>query len=252
MRVTRLGQAILAVSFAGSGVLILVSGDPTLLWKLYPAWDPWREAIAYASGSLLLAGGLGMLLPRAARPGTLVVTVVVLLWLVLFGLPGIVTQPGNEIQWLKFGQTLMLVTAGWTLLAGPDAGARGLRLASVLYALALPMVGLSHFIFIKAAVSFVPAWLPFRTGFAYLTGAGHIAAGLAILFGILPRLAATAEAMMISLFLLLVSVPDIAAGPATRLPWMRFFITAMCAGAAWVIAGSLQGAGRSRSKPITP
>jgi uncharacterized membrane protein len=128
--------------------------------------------------------------------------------------------------------------------------ARGLRLALVLYAIALPMVGLSHFVCAKAAASAVPAWLPYHMGFAYLTGAGHIAAGLGILFGVLPRLAATAEAVMISIFMLLVSVPGIVASPATRLPWTEFFITATVAGTAWAIAGSLQGAawGLARQK----
>ena len=88
----------------------------------------------------------------------------------------------------------------------------------------------------------VPAWLPYHTGFAYLTGAGHIAAGLGILFGVLPRLAATAEAMMISIFTFLVWVPRIVASPAPRLPLTELCISAAIAGAAWAIAGSLQGA----------
>ncbi|MFI5197760.1 MAG: hypothetical protein ACHQJD_03995 [Thermoanaerobaculia bacterium] len=47
---------------------------------------------------------------------------------------------------------------------------------------------------------------------------------------------------MISIFVLLVSVPGIVASPATRFPWMEFFISATVAGAAWAIAGSLPGA----------
>jgi uncharacterized membrane protein len=263
VRVTRLGEVIFAVSFAGFGVLSLISGAFELLWKLFPALGPGREAIAYASGLMLLAGGVGMLLPRTARLGTLVITVNVLLSLLLLGLPRVVAHPTNELMWLNFGQNLMLVTGGWTLL-GSFAGqggspvvrsatnARGLSLALVLYAIALPLIGLSHFVYVKAAVSAVPAWLPYRTAFAYLTGAGHIAAGLGILFGIVPRLAATAEAMMISIFLLLVWVPSIVASPATREPWMEFFITATCAGAAWAIAGSLQGAAWGLARQSAP
>jgi uncharacterized membrane protein len=253
MRLTKLGMVIFAVSAAGFGVLCLVSGDSELLWRLFPAWAPWRGAIAYATGLMLLAGGLGMLLPRTERLATLVVTVNASLWLLLLGLPRAVAQPTNELLWLGFGQNLMLVTGGWTLLgslAGPRGSpvvssatsARGLRLALVLYAIALPMVGLSHFVYLREAVAAVPAWLPFRVGFAFLTGAAHIAAGLGILFGVLRRQAATAEAMMLSIFALLVSVPGIVARPAARDSWNAFFITAMAAGAAWIIAGSLQGA----------
>jgi uncharacterized membrane protein len=212
---------------------------------------------------MLLAGGLGMLVPRTGRLATLVVTVNVSLWLLLLGLPRVAAHPTNELMWLNFGQNLIQVTGGWTLLCwsagrggipagSPTANARSLRAAFVLYALALPMVGLSHFVYVKAAVAAVPGWLPSRTGFAYLAGAGHIAAGLGILFGVLRRPAATAEAMMLSLFALLVSIPGIVASPATRDPWVAFFITATCAGAAWAIAGSLNAASWGPARQDVP
>ncbi len=251
MRLTRLGEVIFAWSFAGAGALLLVSGEFELLWKLFPAWSPWQGPITHASGLVLLAGGLGMLVPRTARLATLVITVNALLWLLVLGLPRVVASPTTEVLWLNFGQNLTMVTGGWFLLGsfagrdgrpllGLDTGAGGLRLALALYALALPMIGLSHFVYVEAAVAAVPAWLPYRLGFAYLTGAAHIAAGLGILFGVLRRLAATAEAAMLSLFLLLVSVPGVAASPAAHLPWTELFITAMVVGAAWAVAGSLQ------------
>jgi uncharacterized membrane protein len=73
---------VFAVSFAGLGVLSLISGDFALNWQPVPAWVPWRQALAYASGLALLAGGLGMRLRRTARLATLVLTINVLLWLV--------------------------------------------------------------------------------------------------------------------------------------------------------------------------
>jgi hypothetical protein len=73
-------------------------------------------------------------------------------------------------------------------------------------------------VYVKETADFVPAWLPYRIGWACLTGAGQIAAGLGVLFSIYPRLAATAEAGMLSLFTLLVWGPAIVAAPTTRLP----------------------------------
>ena len=85
----------------------------------------------------------------------------------------------------------------------------------------------------------VPAWLPYRAGWAYLTGAGHIAAGLGVLFSIFPRVAATAEAAMIGVFTILVWGPKIVAAPHTRLPWTAFFVSWAIAAAAWVVAQSI-------------
>ena len=251
MRMTRMGAVIFAAGIAGFGVLCLVTGDSELFWKLFPGWVSGRGPVAGVTGVLLLAGGLGMLVPRTARFGTLVVTAVALLWLLALGVPRALAHPTNELVWLNFGQNLILVAGGWTLLGSlPGRGGIGVRsgivpsaprLALILYAVALPMVGLSHFVYVKAAVAAVPRWLPYRPGFAYLAGTGHIAAGLGILFGVLPRLAATAEAAMLTLFAVLVSIPGIAASPAVRDSWTALFITTTDAGAAWIIAGALQG-----------
>ena len=100
-------------------------------------------------------------------------------------------------------------------------------------------IGLSHIFYVQPTVELVPAWLPYREGWAYLTGAGHIAAGLGILFSIFPRVAAYAEAAMIGVFTVLVWVPKIVATPKARLPWTAFFISWVIAAAAWVVAQNL-------------
>ncbi len=253
----RLGRVVFAVSFAAIGLLSLLSGDFALVWQPVPEWVPWRAPLAHASGTLLLTCGLGMLMPRAARWATLALTGNLVLWLLLLRLPPLLAKPGSASLWLGFGETLMLVTGGWILFAslptgdGGDVrsgaglgalatGGRAMRLPRLLYAAALPLVGLSHFVYLNGTAAMVPAWLPWHEGFAWLTGAGHVAAGLAILVAVLPRLAAAAEAVMLSLFTLLVWVPSIADAPATRLPWTAFFVSAALTGAAWAVAGSLQ------------
>jgi hypothetical protein len=60
-----------------------------------------------------------------------------------------------------------------------------------------------------------------------------------VLFSVLPRVAAWAEAGMISLFTLLVWAPAIVAAPRTRLPWTAFFISWVIASAAWVVAQNI-------------
>jgi hypothetical protein len=93
--------------------------------------------------------------------------------------------------------------------------------------------------YVKETAALVPAWLPYRVGWAYLTGAGQIACGLGVLLSILPRMAAFTEAAMLSLFTLLVWVPAIVAAPKARLPWTAFFISWAIAAAAWVVASNM-------------
>jgi uncharacterized membrane protein YphA (DoxX/SURF4 family) len=83
----------------------------------------------------------------------------------------------------------------------------------------------------KAGGSLVPTRLLFRAGWAYLTGVGQIACGAGILLPLYPRVAATVEAGMLTLFTLFVWAPAIAAAATKRLPWTAFFIS-------WAIAAA--------------
>jgi hypothetical protein len=103
----------------------------------------------------------------------------------------------------------------------------------------------------------VPAWLPFRLGFAYFTGWCYIAAGVGIVVGILPCLAATLVTLMMSLFGLLVWVPSLFAEPkpawATppKIQWSELEVNLLLVASAWIVADSLKNRpwgfpGRSR------
>ena len=261
MSATRLGQLLMAVAFVVLGGLNLAWADFAYIWQPVPSSLPWREPLAYAAGALLGALGLGMLLSRTARLATLLLTASLVAWLLLTRLPSLLASPGVEVRWLFLGETLMLLAGSWTLLSalspggsgrpGRLAGPAATRLARLLYAVALPMVGLSHFVYLKITVSMIPGWIPFHLGFAYLTGAAHIAAGLALLTGVLPRLAATAEAAMISLFTVVVEVALLVGQPGNHFRLTNLFVSVALAGAAWVVAGSLDGApwGLRSSKP---
>jgi uncharacterized membrane protein len=172
--------------------------------------------------------------------------------------PALIVAPQMEAVWLGFGELAVLLAGGWVLFArlaalserSPVAfatGEKGVRCAKILFAVSILPIGLSHLVYVKQTAELVPAWLPYREGWAYLTGAGQIACGLGVLFSIFPRVAATAEAGMISLFTLLVWGPAILAAPTARLPWTAFFISWAIASAAWLVAQNI--APRQTARP---
>jgi uncharacterized membrane protein len=170
------------------------------------------------------------------------------LW-ALLKLPDVVTNPRIEGSWLGLGELSLLLSGGWTLFArlggvtqtsplGFLSGERGALLARIVFAVSIVPVGLSHLVYVDATVSYVPHWLPYRKGWAYLTGAGQIASGLGVLFNVLPRVAAWAEAGQITIYTLLVWLSAIVAAP-TRLNWTAFFISWIFGAAAWAVAQNM-------------
>jgi uncharacterized membrane protein len=230
-------RSLFATGMTALGLLGLTYGDFALQWQPVPAWLPWRGAFAYASAVIMLTGGIGLLFRRTAAMSVRVLFPYLLLW-VLLKVPAVVMAPRVEANWLGLGEIAVLLTGGWVLFAS------GTRIARYVFAISLLPIGLAHLVYSVQTAALVPAWLPARTGWAYLTGAGQIAAGLGVLFSILPRLAAGAEATMLTLFTLLVWVPAVVAKPSDRLSWTALLISWAIAAAAWVVAGSISASKR--------
>ena len=250
-------RVTLAVGLIGLGVLTFVYGDFALQWQPVPAWVSDRRLLAYLSGALLLACGVGLLSPRTSAFAARVFFFYALLWVLLLKVPKVAAAPFIEGNWLGLGEISVVLASGWALFAALNAepnasaprfatGENGLRIARYLFAVALFPIGLSHFVYAPQTIAFVPQWLPLRAGWAYLGGVGHVAAGMGVLFGVMPALAATLEAAMIGVFTLLVWLPAVIATPTNRLQWTGFMISGFIAAAAWVVAASLSRA-RSRS-----
>jgi uncharacterized membrane protein len=237
---------LFAVGMIGLGILALIYGDFALVWQPVAAWVPGRTGLAYTSGLVMLLGGAGLLFRATATLSAQILFPYLIGWLLL-KVPALVVAPQMEAVWLGFGELAVLLAGGWTLFAVLAelrerslftfaTGENGIGIARILFAVSLIPIGLSHILYVKETANLVPAWLPFRAGWAYVTGVGQIACGIGVLFSIYPRVAAAAEAGMLSLFTLLVWGPAILAAPKTRLPWTAFFISWAITAGAWVVA----------------
>ncbi len=233
----------------GLGIVALRYGDFAMVWQPVPDWVPARTALAYASGVIMLLGGAGLLVRGTRAWSARMLFPYIIIWTSL-KVPAIFAAPKMEAVWLGFGELAVLFAGGWVLFANlaelSDTSPlrvltndEAVRIAQIFFAVWLIPIGLSHIVYVQATMDLVPAWLPYRAGWAYLTGAGHIAAGLGVLLSVFPRVAAFAEAAMIGVFTLLVWAPAIMAAPRMRLNWTAFFISWAIAAAAWLVAQSV-------------
>jgi uncharacterized membrane protein len=249
--------AVFAIGLVGLGVLALVFGDFAMVWQPVAPWFPGRTVLAYLTGVLEVCVGCGVLFPATRAWAVRILFPGLILW-ALLKVPALVVAPQTEGVWLGLGELTLLLSGGWTLFARlaelPEgsvfafaAGERGARAARMLFAASLPPIGLSHFVYLQATMHLIPSWLPFPAGWARLTGAGQIASGLGVLFNVLPRVAAWAEAAQISLYTLLIWLPASLATSymnlqavfgqsGKRLPLTALFISWIIASAAWAVA----------------
>ena len=255
MRSVGFTRGLFAIAVASLAILSLTYGDQAPMGQALPAWIPWREAWLNGSALLALAASAGLCLSRTALPSAWIIGAYLAVWAATC-VPAILAKPLSIGSWYGFCEAMTSLVGAWILYAmlrwqsrGSEmliANERAVRAAQILFGLTCVFYGWSHFAYADYTAGMVPTWLPARLGFAYLTGLGHIAAGIGIIVAIVPRLVATLEATMMSLFGLLVWVPSFLAHPrpAWATPpqnqWSELVINLMLAAAAWVVASSFK------------
>jgi len=256
MRISGFGHALFGIAVAGLAILSLVYGNFAPIMEPSSALLPWPEVWAYGSGAILLAASAGLFFARTALVSAVIIGVYESVWVVARARP-VLLKPMIVGSWYGFGEALGPLLGVWILYAvlrrqyGTPEGAvmtgdRALHVARVLFGAACVTYGAAHFAYATYTATMVPAWLPGRMGIAYITGACHAAAGFGLLVGVLPRLAATLEATMLSLFGVFVWLPSFFAqpvpewAPSKQIQWSETFLTFLLAASAWIVAAWLR------------
>ena len=234
----------------GLGVMAL--GLVSLAWGDFdpgqpvPKNFPDRTALAYAAAVFMFVAGAAIEWRRTAAWGAAALTA-------YYALVVVILMNGRLVlaHYAEFGsysgaaEQLAIAAAGLIVYAAGariDAAlaARLTRLGQLAFGVCALLFGGAHFFYMNLTAPLVPQWLPPTQAFwAYATGVGQIAAGIAILTRVQARLAAILLTAMYVSFTLLVHAPMLLADPSSRINWSENALNLALIGAAWVVADSL-------------
>lgn len=263
--ISRIGCALLALMTATLGIMSIVTGDFAYTWQPVPEGLPYRALAARIVGVVLVATSGLFLFPRTARRGLEAIAVVFAAWLIVLHFPRLLTGQ----NWLGSFEFMLPISACLALLGmmqlesdsnrdeKPLSGGRLVLIARIIFGIGLIGCGASHFVYAEFAAQMIPAWIPGRLFFTYLTGAGHVAAGLSLLSGVLLRLSTALLCFMLACFVLLLHVPRVLADPSSRYEWTMLVVATLFNGAAWIMAAAVrarnvQGSARTQIEKGAP
>jgi uncharacterized membrane protein YphA (DoxX/SURF4 family) len=239
------GWRFYGIGVMALGIVCLAFGDfhPG---QPVPKDFPARTVLAYAAAVFMLAAG-------AAVVGRRTVAAAARALAVYFGGVVVAVMNGRVLlahyaEFLAYeGIAIQLaIAAGGLVVYAMHAkidearAARLVRIGQVAFGLCALVFGVAHFVYFEYTAPLVPTWLPPSQSFwAYATGIGHIAAGIAILTGVQARLAAVLLTIMFASFTPLVHVPMVLAKPESHWLWNENAVNLALVGAAWAVADSL-------------
>lgn len=230
--------------FGASAVLF---GVIALMWHDADTWQTLRRIWvlpfgAIAGGCLMtaqIAGGIGMQYPRTARPASIALGGVYLLFS-LACIPDILAAPAVYATYGSFFEQFSLLCGATALYAATEANpARALvlgRLARLGLGVCAISFTMSQILYLSVTSDLVPTWIPPNQVFwAILTTIAFALAAIAILVNRKARLALRLMTLMLALFGVLVWIPRLIAHPETHLNWSEFSLTLLITGAAWMV-----------------
>jgi uncharacterized membrane protein len=233
----------MAIGVLALGLLNLFYGDLLLQWQPAPKAAAWRMPAAYASALILLFVGVGLLIRRFERAAAALGAAWIALWVIFLHIPVAIALHGSVVAFLGIAESTAMAI-GLAMLVLRDARVR--RVLTVVFGICLVIFGVSHFVYAEFTAAMVPAWLPARLVIAYLTGAIHAATGVCLIFGIVPRIAAAIEALMMTSFVVLLHIPHVLATPTNRAEQTMLAIAWTLSSAAWLVATAIGGRMRRR------
>jgi uncharacterized membrane protein YphA (DoxX/SURF4 family) len=211
-----------------------------------PKGFPARIALAYAAGTFMLVASAAVEWRRTVAWGAAALTVYYGLIVVLLMDGRVVLHHYSEFIAYSNAAEQLAIAAGGLIVYAASAriesalAQRLTRLGQLTFGVCAVLFGGAHFFYMNFTAPLVPKWLPPTQEFwAYATGIGFIAAGVALLTGVQARLAAILLTAMLASFTLLVHRPMLLADPSKHMIWIENATNLAVMGAAWVVAHSL-------------
>lgn len=249
-----LGKYFFATGIGFLGAQYFVYGHYSGGLPPVPPWVPGGAAGAYVAGSLLVATAAGIAFDGKRRLSALILGGFLLFCVVILHaqeIGDILTSGTARTRALEplalCGAALALIETLPAAMDGPRGSDRPIvKLGQILFAFSMIIFGVQHFEYWKFVATLIPSWIPGHVFWVVFTGAGFVAAGVAIGTGYYGRLAATWLGIMFLLWFVLLHIPLALASPNDGNKWSSMFVALAMSGASFILAKSLTS---TRSRP---
>jgi uncharacterized membrane protein len=259
-KVIEQGQVLFAVAIVAFGIEHIICARFGVFNKsVFPGetvlsvipWVPTYPWLGYLTGLFLVATGVSIAANIRARMAAILLGILFLLCV----LPRI-----TSIWVARTGFFEILAMCGSALTLAGTLAPKGnyspprsnlldwlIKSGRFIFAIALVIFGIDHFLFLRFVAGLVPPWVPWHMFWAFFFGCAMVAAGVSIATKWMGRWGATLIGAMFLLWFLVLHIPralGLAAAAGAGAPrnpneWSSAFIALAMCGGSWICAKAL-------------
>jgi uncharacterized membrane protein YphA (DoxX/SURF4 family) len=250
-----LGRRMFGVAALCIGVVGLCFGELAGVWQPVPDFAAGWTVFPYLIAAAFCVGGMAVQRRRTQTFGGYLLAALFAFFAVMW-VKRIILLPLVFAVWGGTAEQLAMALAGVLIALQPWWDERwrdkpALEVVRVLFGVCAIAFGLNHFFNLRETAAMVPAWIPpGKTFWAIATGVADVAAGLAIISGILAPLAARLLTLMFASFSAFIWLPALIADPKAHISWQGNAVNLALIGAVWVLGDALSERRAERWRPL--
>ncbi len=258
------GRVLYALSLLGFGLQYAIYGQLRGSLPLCPAGLPHHHVLAYALAAVLISSSLLLLFSWRTLTVSLLLALLLLacsalrLWPLHGNLNDALLSTFKDANARTLFLQCLCFAAAAMILHGLAAGAKGnyaLMPGRILFAFAMILFGLQHFLDVRYLARLVPHWIHGHHLWVIVTGFALIACGLAIATTIEDKYASYGLFLLFAGWLILLHAPRILQHPRSGWEWSSGLVTLGLSGASLLLAAASGGGGkpaRRKERPWRP
>ena len=210
-----------------------------------PPWPAETGAWAWLIGVGFVVIGISILSKMWARAAAVLLAIAFLLRVLFVYVPQLFARVHDPGPWTSGGEVfalggIALVLAGELELLNTMSWESLVIVGRFLFAAALVIFGVQHFMYAKFIATLIPRWIPGHLFWAYFVGVAFVATALGIATKIQGRLAAALLGLMFLLWVVVLHAPRVVAAAHDGNEWTSAFVALAMSGGAFLVAGSLR------------
>lgn len=196
-----------------------------------PATVPGKTLLIYISGTALIITAILLFLDKLSIYGAYLAAAIWLVMIALVQLPQLVQHLHNPGPWTTTFENISLF-GGACMLTGKFQ-----RDGKYLFASALIVFGVQHYLYTQFITTLIPTWLVFHLFWAWVVTIPFFASAISILIGKKARLAGMLLATMFLIWVIILHFPRAIANGHSEPEWTSMFVATAAGAVALLVAG---------------